>query len=93
LKNQNVFSKTKNDLGCATNATHKIHLKNKAPIYVKQFPVPEAYRKQLNLQVPEWLKIGVIKPTYSQYNSPIFVAPKKDGSPRYVLDFRKLNAN
>ncbi len=60
LKNHDVFSKDKNDLGCATNATHKIHLKNEAPIYVKQFPVPEAYRKQLNLQVQEWLKIGVI---------------------------------
>jgi hypothetical protein len=65
-------------------------LKNEAPIYVKQFPVPAAYRKQLNLQVQEWLKIGVIKPTY---NSPIFVVPKKDGSPCYVLDFWKLNAN
>jgi hypothetical protein len=52
-------------------------LKNEAPIYVKQFPVPEAYRKQLNLQVQEWLKIGVVKPTNSLYNSPIFVVPKK----------------
>ena len=93
LKNHDVFSKNKNDLGCATNATHKIHLKNDAPIYVKQFPVPEAYRSQLDLQVKEWLKMGVIKPTNSPYNSPIFVVPKKDGSPRYVLDFRKLNAN
>jgi hypothetical protein len=37
--------------------------------------------------------MGVIKPTNSPYNSPIFVVPKKDGSPCYVLDFRKLNAN
>jgi hypothetical protein len=62
-------------------------LKNEAPIYIKQFPVPEAYRKQLNLQVQEWPKIGVIKLTNSPCNSPIFVVPKKDGSPCYVLDF------
>jgi hypothetical protein len=37
--------------------------------------------------------MGVIKPTKSPYNLPIFVVPKKDGSPRYVLDFGKLNAN
>ncbi len=37
--------------------------------------------------------MGVIKPTNSPYNSPIFVVPKKDGSPCYVLDFRKLNSN
>jgi hypothetical protein len=78
---------------CATNATHTIHSKHKAPIYVKQFPVPESYRLQLNLQVKEWLTMGVIKPTNSPYNSPIFVVPKKDGLPPYVLDFRKLNAN
>ena len=93
LNNHDVFSKNKNDLGRATNATHTIHLKNNAPIFVKQFPVPEAYREQLNLQVKEWLKMGVVKPTNSPYNSPIFVVPKKDGSPRYVLDFRKLNEN
>ena len=93
LKNHDVFSKNKSDLGCATNATHTIHLKHEAPIFVKQFPVPESYRSQLNLQVKEWLKMGVIKPTNSPYNSPIFVVPKKDGSPRYVLDFRKLNSN
>ena len=93
LQNHDVFSKNKNDLGKATNATHKIHLKNDAPIYVKQFPVPEAYREQLNLQVKEWLKMGIVTPTNSPYNSPIFVVPKKDGSPRYVLDFRKLNDN
>ncbi len=36
-----MFSvKQKNDLGYTTNYVHKIHLKNEAPIYVKQFPVP-----------------------------------------------------
>ena len=93
LKNHDVFSKNKNDLGCATNSTHTIHLTSKAPTYVKQFPVPEAYRSQLEIQVKEWLKMGIVQPTNSPYNSPIFVVPKKDGSPRYVLDFRKLNAN
>jgi hypothetical protein len=93
LENHDVFSKNQNDLGCATNFTHTIHLKNSAPTYVKQFPVPEAYRGQLEKQIKEWLKMGVVKPSNSPYNSPIFVVPKKDGSPRYVLDFRKLNSN
>ena len=48
---------------------------------------------ELEQQVREWLKMGVVQPTNSPYNSPIFTVPKKDGSPRYVLDFRKLNAN
>ena len=93
LKNYDVFSKNSSDLGCATNHEHTIHLKNSLPTYVKQYPVPEAYRDQLESQVKEWLKMGIVQPTNSPYNSPIFVVPKKDGSPRYVLDFRKLNAN
>ena len=51
LQNHDVFSKNQNDLGCATNFTHTIHLKNSAPTYVKQFPVPEAYRTQLETQI------------------------------------------
>jgi hypothetical protein len=72
---------------------HTVHLKQDAPIYVKQFPVPEAYRSPLNLQVKEWLKMGVIKPTNSPHNYTIFVVPNKDGSPCYVLDFCKLYSN
>jgi transposase InsO family protein len=93
LKNSDVFSSNKNDLGCATNFQHTIHLQNTSPVYVKQFPVPEAYRPQLEDQIRDWLKLGVVQPTNSPYNSPIFVVPKKDGSPRYVLDFRQLNAH
>jgi hypothetical protein len=93
LNNHDVFSKNVNDLGCATNHEHKIHLKNTLPTYTKQFPIPESYRDQLITQVKEWLKMGIVQPTNSPYNSPIFVVPKKDGTPRYVLDFRKLNAN
>jgi hypothetical protein len=43
LKNSDVFSSHKNDLGCATNFRHKIHLQNNSPVYVKQFPIPEVY--------------------------------------------------
>jgi hypothetical protein len=37
--------------------------------------------------------MGVVKPSNSPYNSPIFVVWKKDGSPCYVLVFQKLNSN
>ncbi len=39
----------------------------------------------------EWLKLGVIQPARSRYNSPIFAVMKKDGGVRLVQDFRALN--
>jgi hypothetical protein len=60
-------------------------------VYVKQFKIPDAHRKEVEKHVFEWLKLGVIQPARSRYNSPIFAIMKKDGNVRLVQDFRALN--
>ena len=92
-KNHDVFSSNENDLGCANHYKHKINLKTDQPIYVPQFRIAEAYRAGLFDQVKTWLALGVIKPSQSKFNNPVFIVPKKSGKPRYVLDYRQLNAN
>ena len=91
LRNHDIFSKNKHDLGRANNFEHTIKLKDRDPIYRKQFRIPEAHQEALHKQIDEWLKIGIIEPCFSRYNSPIFIVPKKDGSFRFVLDYRALN--
>ena len=93
MANHDVFSKTKNDLGRANNFTHKIDLKDKAPVYIPQYRLPDTHKVKLEEQVDEWLKMGIIQPSNSRYNSPIFVVPKKNGENRYVLDYRAVNAH
>ena len=93
LQNHDVFSKSKDDLGKANNFTHKIFTKTEDPIFQKQYPIPDVHREYLEKQVQEWLKLGIVQPSTSQYNSPMFLVPKKDGGVRVVQDFRKLNAN
>ncbi len=87
-----VFSKHKNDLGRCDLVQHEIHLKDKNPVYIKQFKIPEVHATSIEEQVKEWLKLDIVQPSMSRFNSPIFVVKKKDGAFRLVQDFRALNS-
>ena len=91
LRNHDVFSDDKYDLGRTNVMEHTVHLKDSAPVYVKQFRLPEAHRSVLLQHLQNWIKLGVVSPSKSHYNSPIFCVPKKDGGLRPVLDFRAIN--
>jgi len=93
FKYHDVFSKDKYDLGRAKGFTHKIHLKNNDPVFVKQFKIPDMHQTVIKQQIHEWLKMGIIERCNSPYNSSVFLVPKKNGGLRIVQDFRALNSN
>ena len=72
---------------------HGISLKSNEPIYVKQFKILDAHQDEEANHVKQWVELGVVQPTRSKYNSPIFIVSKKDGGIRIVQDLRKLNAS
>ena len=92
IEHHEVFSDTKYDLGRANTLMHDIELNDPSPAYVKQFKIPEAHQQEVEKHVLEWLKLGVIQPARSKFNSPLFIVAKKDGGVRIVQDFRALNA-
>ena len=92
LQNHECISRHKFDLGRTETLLHEISLKTDEPIYVKQFRIPDAHREEVEKHVTEWLKMGVVQPARSKYNSPIFAVAKKNGGIRLVQDFRALNA-
>jgi len=54
-------------------------------------------RGEVDRQIEELLRDGIIKPSKSPYNSPVWVVPKKpkpngEKQFRMVIDFKRLNA-
>lgn len=74
-----------------------IRTKNEDPIWTKQYPYPYSEKDFVDSEIKKLLEDNVIEKSYSPYNSPIWVVPKKgvnqDGTPkkRMVIDFQKLN--
>jgi transposase InsO family protein len=87
-----IISETATDLGRSSTVIHNIHLRDKEPTYTKQFPLPHDELQLIRNNLRDWLKAGIVQPTHSLYNSPIFCVRKKEGQGlRVVLDYRKLN--
>ena len=93
-RNFDIFSTDKHDIGCTKTFEHKIHLKDDTPVYQKQFRIPDTHRSIILEHLQNWLKLGIVKPSKSRYNSPIFCVKKKNTTEmRPVLDYRGLNAH
>uniref|UniRef100_A0A6V7KDU1 RNA-directed DNA polymerase n=1 Tax=Bracon brevicornis TaxID=1563983 RepID=A0A6V7KDU1_9HYME len=58
--------------------------------------MPHALKEEVEKQIESQLSSGIIKPSESPYNSPVWIIPKKPDSQgnkrwRIVIDYRKLN--
>ena len=45
----------------------------------------------MEAEIQEMIDLDVIEPSISPYSSPVVLVPKKDGSVRFCIDFRKVN--
>jgi len=67
------------------------------PVYSKLYPYPMGVAEFVNSKVQQLLHNGIIRPSKSPYNNPIWVVDKKGvdelghKKKRMVIDFRKLN--
>ncbi|XP_053378778.1 uncharacterized protein LOC128548205 [Mercenaria mercenaria] len=71
---------------------HHVELIDQKPIRVKQYPIPYAKRQDVEDAIKKMLEADVIEQSVSEYNAPIVIVKKKDGSNRFCNDFRRLNS-
>ena len=62
------------------------------PVTSKPYPVPYAVREAMKSEVQDMINLGVIERCSSPYSSPVVRIRKKDGTVRFCIDYRKLNA-
>ena len=88
---QDVFSQGDDDLGNTPLLEHGIetHGPPLCQPYPRQNP---AVRREELTQVQQMLSSNAIRPSNSPWASPVVMVRKKDGSLRFCVDFRQLNA-
>ena len=74
----------------------RIHLKDAyKKITTRSYSCPRQYKEAFAALIQQRLDSGFIRPSSSSFASPSFIVPKKDPKavPRWVCDYRQLNAN
>lgn len=89
---QPVFAQSEEDYGCTSAVYHTIPTGEAAPIRQRYRPVPPSLYAELRTLLRGMLDGGVIKESSSPWASPVVLVRKKDGSWRFCVDYRRLNA-
>ena len=87
-----VFSKSENDIGFNDKAKFEIETGVHSPIKSRPYRVPYSQQDTVNKMIDDMLTHKIISKSNSPWASPVVIIKKKDGSNRFCVDYRKLNA-
>jgi len=80
------------NLGSIKATEHRIQLNpGPKPVRLNPYRMGLRTRERIKAQVDRMLKLEDIQPSQSEWASPLVLIPKPDVSPRFCIDYRKLN--
>ena len=78
--------------GRTDRAEHHIETDTANPVGQAPYRIPYAQQDEMMKEVERMEEMGVAQPSRSNWASPVVMVPKKDGTQRFCVDFRKINS-
>eukprot|EP00741_Cyanophora_paradoxa_P002997 tig00000658_g2909.t1 len=70
---------------------HVIRLTSRLPVFTPPRRMNPHAEEHARKEIQKLLELGLIEPSQAAYGSPVVLAPKKDGTWRFCVDYRRLN--
>lgn len=88
---ENCFAFDTNDLGVTDLVEFDIALTTETPVSYKPYRLSQQERIIVREKTKELLDAGIIRPSNSNYSSPVILIKKRTGGYRLCVDYRALN--
>lgn len=90
-KHRRVFDTSKHTIA-RTHLPHIIVTGDHPPVSVRPYYRTVEQRKELQQEIDKLLLDNIVRPSTSPWSSPVILKKKPDGTFRFLVDFRRLNA-
>ncbi|MEL7520459.1 MAG: retropepsin-like aspartic protease/reverse transcriptase, partial [Cyanobacteria bacterium J06553_1] len=87
-----VFVETLPDLPPQRAVAVEIDTQDAKPVFKTPYRLTNREQQEMEKQLTELLRIGIIRPSLSEWGAPVLFAAKKDGTLRMCVDYRGINA-
>lgn len=87
-----VFASDESSLGRTQVMQHQIPTCDDIPVNQRHRRIPPNQLAEVKEHLQDLLDKGVIRPSQSNYASPVVLVRKKNGALRMCVDYRQLNA-
>ena len=92
LSYHDTFALEPDELGCTSTIEHEIRLSDEEPFKERFRRIPPPLLDEVHASLRDMLEAGAIQPSQSPWCNAVVLVRKKDGSLRFCVDFRQLNA-